>query len=77
MLMIYNKDRPGVIGTVGRVLGERNVNIARMQCARSKKGENALLIIGLDDSPSPQIIETLKQEEDILSVRLVDLTQVQ
>jgi D-3-phosphoglycerate dehydrogenase len=77
MLMIYNKDRPGVIGRVGRVLGEQNVNIARMQCARSKKGENALLIIGLDDSPSPQVIETLKQEEDILSVRLVDLTLVQ
>ena len=47
MLMIYNKDRPGVIGTVGRVLGGQNVNIARMQCARSEKGENALLIIGL------------------------------
>ncbi|MFB3146958.1 MAG: phosphoglycerate dehydrogenase [Nitrospirales bacterium] len=76
MLMIYNVDRPGVIGTVGRVLGEHNVNIARMQCARAKKGENALLIIGLDDPPSPQVIETIKQEQDILSVRLVDLTQV-
>jgi D-3-phosphoglycerate dehydrogenase len=76
MLMIYNVDRPGVIGTVGRVLGEQNVNIARMQCARAKKGENALLIIGLDDPPSPQVIETIKQEQDILSVRLVDLTQV-
>ena len=77
MLLIYNVDRPGVIGKVGRVLGEQNVNIARMQCARTQKGENALLIIGLDDPPSPHVIETIKQEHDILSVRLVDLSQVQ
>ncbi len=77
MLLIYNIDRPGVIGTVGRILGEQDVNIARMQCARAKKGENALLIIGLDGPPSAQVIEALKQEKDILSVRLVDLNQGQ
>ena len=77
MLLIYNVDRPGVIGTVGRILGERDVNIARMQCARAKKGDNALLIIGLDGPPSPDVIEALKQEKDILSVRLVDLNQGQ
>jgi len=77
MLLIYNVDRPGVIGSVGRILGEQNVNIAQMQCARAKKGENALLIIGLDGPPSPQVIEALKKEKDILSVRLVDLSQGQ
>ena len=61
MLLIYNVDRPGVIGSVGRILGEQNVNIAQMQCARAKKGENALLIIGLDGPPSPQVIEALKK----------------
>lgn len=77
MLMIYNIDRPGVIGIVGRILGEQDVNIARMQCARANKGENALLIIGLDGLPSAQVIEALKKEKDILSVRLVDLNRGQ
>ncbi|MDT7043539.1 phosphoglycerate dehydrogenase [Candidatus Nitronereus thalassa] len=75
MLLIYNVDRPGVIGMVGQILGQFDVNIARMQCARAKKGENALLIIGMDGPPPPKVIETIKQEKDILSVRLVDLTQ--
>ena len=56
----------------------RNADLGRGQSYTFTLPFNiALLIIGLDDSPSPQIIETLKQEQDILSVRLVDLTQVQ
>ena len=33
---------------VGHVLGDNNINIARMQCALEKRGGNALLIIGSD-----------------------------
>ena len=75
MILIDNVDRPGVIGRVGNILGAQNVNIARMQCSRAKKGEQALLIIGLDEPPPPHVLETLKQENDILSVRLVDLSK--
>ena len=42
MLLIYNFDRPGVIGMVGRIFGEHDINIARMQCSRAQKGSNAL-----------------------------------
>lgn len=74
MLLIDNVDRPGVIGTVGQVLGSHHVNIARMQCARCERGGSALLIIGLDAPLSPTVLEQLKKEKDILSVRLVDLS---
>ena len=73
MILIDNVDRPGVIGMVGKVLGEHNVNIAQMQCSRVERGESALLIIGLDGPPSPKAIDLLKTEKDLLSVRLVDL----
>ncbi|MCZ6580483.1 MAG: ACT domain-containing protein [Nitrospirae bacterium] len=75
MLLIYNVDRPGVIGTVGRVLGDHDINIARMQCSRAERGGNALLIIGLDAPLPAQVLETIKREKDILSVRLVDLSK--
>ncbi len=74
MLLIDNVDRPGVIGIVGQVLGSHNVNIARMQCARCERGGSALLIIGLDAPLAAKVLEQLKKEKDILSVRLVDLS---
>ncbi|MGD9850632.1 MAG: phosphoglycerate dehydrogenase [Nitrospirales bacterium] len=74
MLLIDNVDRPGVIGIVGQVLGSHNVNIARMQCARCERGGSALLIIGLDAPLASKVLDQLKNEKDILSVRLVDLS---
>ncbi len=76
MLLMYNVDRPGVIGMVGRILGEHNANISWMQCSRTKKGSDALLIIGLDGLPPVQVVNVLKEQKDILSVRLMDLSRV-
>lgn len=73
MILIDNVDRPGVIGMVGQILGKHEVNIARMQCSRVERGESALLIIGLDCPLSSAVLDLLKQEKDILSVRMVDL----
>lgn len=76
MLLIQNVDRPGVIGTVGRILGEHGINIARMQCSRAQKGSNALLILGLDAPPPLHVQDNIKRESDIVSTRLVDLSGV-
>jgi D-3-phosphoglycerate dehydrogenase len=73
MMLILNEDRPGVIGTVGQVLGDHQINIARMQCSREERGGNALLIIGLDAPLPPGVLETIKRSKHILSVRLADL----
>jgi D-3-phosphoglycerate dehydrogenase len=74
MLLIHNIDRPGVIGMVGQVLGDHNINIVRMQCALEKRGGNALLIIGVDTAlPSP-ILDKIRQGANILSVKVADLS---
>lgn len=75
MILIDNVDQPGVIGRVGRVLGDHGVNIARMQCSRGERGGQALLILGLDAPPPADVLETIKREDGILSVRLVDLSK--
>ncbi len=75
MILIDNVDRPGVIGTVGRILGEHSVNIAQMQCSRAEQGGQALLILGLDAPPPAEVLEAVKKEDGILSVRLVDLSK--
>lgn len=75
MMLILNVDRPGVIGAVGQVLGDHNINIARMQCSREERGGNALLIIGLDAPLPNDVYETIKREKNILSVKLADLSR--
>jgi D-3-phosphoglycerate dehydrogenase len=77
MLLILNVDKPGVIGAVGQVLGEHNINIARMQCSREERGGNALLIIGLDAPLPSGILETITRGRHILSVTLADLSRAQ
>ncbi|TLY29947.1 MAG: phosphoglycerate dehydrogenase, partial [Nitrospirae bacterium] len=75
LLLILNVDRPGVIGAVGQVLGEHQINIARMQCSREERGGNALLIIGLDAPLPTGMLETIKKGKNILSVKLADLSK--
>jgi D-3-phosphoglycerate dehydrogenase / 2-oxoglutarate reductase len=75
MILILNVDRPGVIGAVGQVLGEHNINIARMQCSREERGGHALLIIGLDAPLPAGVLDTLGRGNNILSVKLVDLSK--
>ena len=75
MILIDNVDQPGVIGRVGRILGDHETNIARMQCSRGERGGQALLILGLDSPPPPKVLETIKREDGILSARLVDLSK--
>ena len=42
------EDRPGMVGIVGRILGEAAVNIAGMQVARAAKGGSALVALSVD-----------------------------
>ena len=43
-------DRPGIVGIVGRILGERSINIASMQVARDVKGGKALIALTVDSA---------------------------
>jgi D-3-phosphoglycerate dehydrogenase len=43
-------DRPGVVGTMGRMLGEQNINIAGMQVGRTDAGGAALTVLTVDSA---------------------------
>jgi D-3-phosphoglycerate dehydrogenase len=75
LLLIQNEDRPGVIGTVGHVLGDHNINIARMQCSREERGGHALLIFGLDAPLPAAVLDHIKTSKHILSVKVADLSK--
>ncbi|WP_129114065.1 phosphoglycerate dehydrogenase [Halegenticoccus tardaugens] len=73
MLVARNYDRPGVIGFIGTVLGDHDVNIAGMFNARETFGGEALTVYNLDTSVPEDVIETLESDERIIGVRTIVL----
>ncbi|MDR1952750.1 MAG: phosphoglycerate dehydrogenase [Elusimicrobiota bacterium] len=73
MILITNEDKPGVVGNVGKVLGDSGVNIAGMNLGRKDVGGEALTIIEVDDSVSSEVIEKILKIGGIKKVKYVDL----
>mgnify|MGYP006190722939 CR=1 FL=1 len=68
------EDRPGMVGTVGGILGAASVNIAGMQVARAAKGGQALVALSVDSSIAAETLAEIEQAITAESVRAVDLT---
>lgn len=71
MLVTSNNDKPGVIGNLGTMLGQNNINIARMQFGRDKKGGKAISVISIDAAPTKAVIEKLNKLPNVLAVKHV------
>jgi D-3-phosphoglycerate dehydrogenase len=73
LLLLENTDIPGIVGSVGRVLGENNVNIANMSLGRNERGGQALMVLNLDSAPGPELKAKLEALEGIIEAKLVSL----
>jgi D-3-phosphoglycerate dehydrogenase len=73
LFLMHNKDRPGVVGHIGTLMGKHRVNIANMTLARDRAGGQALTVLNLDSVPPPQLLEEIRQDPDISDVRVVRL----
>jgi D-3-phosphoglycerate dehydrogenase len=68
MLMVKNDDRPGVIGTVGTLLGDAGVNIADMDVGRAAVPGTAVMLIAPTAMVPDSVIAELRQAPGIISV---------
>lgn len=66
-------DRPGVVGAVGRVLGEAGSNIAGMQVARDAVGGHALMVLNVDSQTPAAVLNEISEEIGAHTVRVADL----
>ena len=73
MLVMHNRDVPGVIGRVGTILGEGGINISAFHLGRRERGGEAMALIELDAPVPNETLQTLLSSEGILSVRQVKL----
>jgi D-3-phosphoglycerate dehydrogenase len=69
MVFITYSDRPGVVGVVGRLLGDAEVNIAGMQVARTAAGGSALMVLTVDSAIPPVTLDDIAQAVGAVEVR--------
>ena len=73
LIYIINKDVPGVVGKVGTILGDREINIAEYNLARSGSGGKAMAIITVDSPLDPETLQFLRSFKEMEEVRQVRL----
>jgi D-3-phosphoglycerate dehydrogenase / 2-oxoglutarate reductase len=69
------EDRPGMVGTVGGLLGDAGINIAGMQVCRDTIGGHALVALSVDSAIPASVLEEIGRSIDAVEVRAVDLTE--
>ena len=73
-LLVSQRDAPGVVANISRLLYENGINIAYMSLFRSQKGRDAMMIFELDQNIDKNILEKLTQVESVEHVRFVPLS---
>jgi D-3-phosphoglycerate dehydrogenase len=73
VLLLKNKDRPGIVGYLGTLLSRHKVNIASMSLSRDTVGGHALTVLNLDSVPPAEALEELQRDPDITNVKVVQL----
>ncbi len=74
MLFTLHSDVPGIIGRIGTLLGQFNVNIASMQVCRKIVRGDAVMVLSLDDLLPEGIIEEIKKIDGIRDAYTVNLS---
>ena len=73
VLVLENRDRPGMVGRIGTLLGDHGVNIATMSLSRNQAGGTALTVLNLDTAPDATLLEQIRVSEDIHSAQVIEL----
>jgi len=73
MLIIRNEDKPGLIGSLGTLLGASKINIAGMSNGRDKPGGMAITVVNIDNPVSAQVLEQVKKLKHVLDAKLIKL----
>lgn len=59
LILCRQVDQPGMIGRVGNILGDDNVNVNYMSVGRTGQGQQAIMAIGVDEEPSKDTLSKI------------------
>eukprot|EP00879_Flechtneria_rotunda_P019347 GHRR01020319.1.p1 GENE.GHRR01020319.1~~GHRR01020319.1.p1 ORF type:complete len:352 (+),score=137.88 GHRR01020319.1:103-1056(+) len=66
VLLIRQRDQPGIVGNVGMALAKGNINISFMTVCRTSRNEEAIMAIGIDDQPNAEILADIAKVQGVL-----------
>ena len=71
MLYIHNADKPGLIGDLGKLLGEAKINIAHFHLGRNDKGD-ALALLEVDQEISAALLEKISALPNVKQAKILN-----
>jgi D-3-phosphoglycerate dehydrogenase len=71
VLITFHKDRPGIVGKVGTLLGKNDINIAYMQVGRKSYRGEALMALGVDENIPDEVLREIRKIEDMANAVLI------
>ena len=73
LFLMNNVDKPGMVGYIGSLMGEHQVNIANMSLNRDEEGGEALMLLNLDHAPPAALLDNVAQDSEITNVKVISL----
>lgn len=73
MLLLNYGDRPGMIGKIGTILGQHEINIASMNLGRSEKKGEAMVILSLDSAVPVQVVSKIREATEASFIKAIYL----
>ena len=71
LMFVDNQDQPGVVGAVGTVAGQHNINISFMEVGRIAPRGQAMMVLGLDDPVSADALAAIRLLPQVDDARVV------
>jgi len=72
MLYFTNRDKPGVIGDLGRALGEAQVNIATFHLGRAEQGGDAIALLQVDQAVDRELLDRLAALPNVIQAKALE-----
>ncbi|MGQ0674506.1 MAG: phosphoglycerate dehydrogenase [Rhodospirillales bacterium] len=69
MLYCRNEDRPGIVGGLGKLLGDNGVNIATFHLGRDRQGGQAVALLAIDQKLSGDLLDCVRELPHVNQVK--------
>ena len=73
MLVVFNKDVPGIIGQVGTIFGKNSINVASVSFGREEKGGRAVSVWNVDSVVPKKVLDEIRGAKNVEGIKLVKL----
>ena len=71
MLYVNNEDKPGLIGNLGKLLGEAKINIANFHLGRNDERNDAIALLEVDDPVSADLLAKIAKLPSVKQVKFL------